>query len=207
MSFACVCAIMWHWSSMFFSNICSSFLFFFNNPGCPGHTTRFHSFTDGPIPSVYDYKFVGDFFTDVIADGLRPSAFPSSVIPHSVGISVGKTKKPFPDGFTDGICAQKKKIPAWNIPTDFYSVGDIVITDGKYPSVMTSVSLWNTDRICPSVNSSVIVEAIVKCRRINSVGKSVGECLKYRPNSSVGKILGNSFFLNLFLKNYLGYII
>jgi len=25
-------------------------------------------------------------------------------------------------------CArQKKKIPAWNIPTDFYSVGDIVI--------------------------------------------------------------------------------
>jgi hypothetical protein len=22
---------------------------------------------------------------------------------------------------------QKKKIPAWNIPTDFYSVGDIVI--------------------------------------------------------------------------------
>ena len=109
MSFACVCAIMWHWSSMFFSNICSSFLFFFNNPGCPGHTTRFHSFTDGPIPSVYDYKFVGDFFTDVIADGLRPSAFPSSVIPHSVGISVGKTKKPFPDGFTDGICAQKKK--------------------------------------------------------------------------------------------------
>ena len=56
-------------------------------------------------------------------------------------------------------------------------------------------------------NSSVIVEATVKCRRIKSVGKSVGECLKYQPNSSVGKILGNSFFLNLFLKNYLGYII
>jgi len=51
------------------------------------------------------------------------------------------------------------------------------------------------------------MEATVKCRRIKSVGKSVGECLKYRPNSSVGKILGNSFFLNLFLKNYLGYII
>jgi len=44
------------------------------------------------------------------------------------------------------------------------------------------------------------VEATVKCRQINSVGKSVGECLKYRPNSSVGKILGNSFFLNLFFK-------
>jgi hypothetical protein len=75
-------------------------------------TTRFHSFTDGPIPSVYDYKFVDDFFTDIISDGLRPSALPSSVIPHSVGISVRKIKKPFPDGFTDGICAPKKKIPA-----------------------------------------------------------------------------------------------
>jgi hypothetical protein len=57
---------------------------------------------------VCDYKFVGDFFTD----GLRPSAFLSLVIPHSVAISVGKTKKPFADGFTDGICAQKKKIHA-----------------------------------------------------------------------------------------------
>jgi hypothetical protein len=51
-------------------------------------------------------------FTDVITDGLRPSAFLSSVIPPSVAISVGKTKKSFADGFTDGICAQKKKIPA-----------------------------------------------------------------------------------------------
>jgi hypothetical protein len=57
---------------------------------------------------VCDYKFVGDFFTD----GLRPSAFLSLVIPHSVAISVGKTKKPFADGFTDGICAPKKKIHA-----------------------------------------------------------------------------------------------
>jgi len=61
---------------------------------------------------VYDYKFVGDFFTEVITNGLRPLALPSSVIPHSVGISIGKIKKPFPDGFTDGICAPKKKIPA-----------------------------------------------------------------------------------------------
>jgi hypothetical protein len=30
------------------------------------------------------------------------------VIPYSVAISVGKTKKPFADGFTDEICAQKK---------------------------------------------------------------------------------------------------
>jgi len=76
-----------------------------------------------------------------------------------------------------------------------------------WPTENLSVSVWNTDRIWSSVKSSVIVEATVKCRRINSVGKSVGECLKYRPNSSVGKILGNSFFLNFFLKNYLGYII
>jgi len=76
----------------------------------------------------------------------------------------------------------KKKIPAWNIPTDFYSVGDIVITDGYFPSVHWSVNVWNTDRIGPSVKSSVLVEATVKCRRINSVGKSVGERLKYRLN-------------------------
>jgi hypothetical protein len=31
------------------------------------------------------------------------------VIPPSIAISVGKTKKPFSDGFTDGICAQNKK--------------------------------------------------------------------------------------------------
>jgi hypothetical protein len=30
------------------------------------------------------------------------------MIPHSIAISVGKTTKPFADGFTDGICAQKK---------------------------------------------------------------------------------------------------
>jgi len=31
------------------------------------------------------------------------------MIPHFVAISVGKTKKPFADGFTDEICAPKKK--------------------------------------------------------------------------------------------------
>jgi hypothetical protein len=41
------------------------------------------------------------------------------------------------------------------------------LTDGKY----SSVSVWNTDRIYPSVNSSVLVAATVKCRRINSVGE------------------------------------
>jgi hypothetical protein len=33
------------------------------------------------------------------------------VIPPSIAISVGKTKKPFADGFTDEICAPKKNIP------------------------------------------------------------------------------------------------
>jgi len=81
------------------------------------------------------------------------------------------------------------------------------LTDGNYPSINPLVNVWNTDRIYPFVNSLVLVAATVKCRWINSVNKSVGECLKYRPNSSISKILGNSFFLNFFLKNYLGCII
>jgi len=79
------------------------------------------------------------------------------MIPPSIAISVEKTKKPFADGFTDGICAPKKKIPAWNIPTDLYSIGDIVIN-----------------------------------RRKLIVGKSVGECMKYRPNISICKFVGTS---------------
>jgi hypothetical protein len=59
------------------------------------------------------------------------------VIPHSVAISVGKTKKPFADGFTDGICAPKKKVSCLKYTDGFYSVGDIVIyrrlsTVGKF---------------------------------------------------------------------------
>jgi len=72
-------------------------------------TTRFHSFPDEHILSVCDLKFVGDLFTDVLTDGLRPSALLSSVIPHSIAISVRKTKKPFADGFIDRICTPKKK--------------------------------------------------------------------------------------------------
>jgi len=75
---------------------------------------------------------------------------------------------------------QKKNFPAWNIPTDFISSVISWFTDGYVPSVNLSVSVWNTDQIYPSVNSSVIVAATVKCRRIQSVGKAVGECLKYR---------------------------
>jgi hypothetical protein len=74
----------------------------------PNHlsTTRFHSFIDGNIPSVCDYQFIGEFFTDVFTDGIRPSAFLSSET----------QKKPFADGFTDGICVPKKK----SFPLEIY---------------------------------------------------------------------------------------
>jgi hypothetical protein len=32
--------------------------------------------------------------------------------------------------------------------------------------------------------------ATVKCRWIHSVGKAVGECMKYRPNISIYKCVG-----------------
>ena len=37
-------------------------------------TTRFYSFTDGNIPLVCDYEFIGNLFTDVVTDRIRPSA-------------------------------------------------------------------------------------------------------------------------------------
>jgi uncharacterized membrane protein len=52
---------------------------------------------------------------------------------------------------------QKKKFPAWNIPTAFI------------PSVIS----WFTDDSYPSVNASVNVAATVKCRQIQSVGKTL----------------------------------
>jgi len=176
-------------------------------------TTRFHSFTDRNIPSVCDYQFVGDLFTDVFTDRLRPSAFPSSVISYSVAISVGNTKKPFADGFTDGICAPKKKFPAWNIPTDVLPSVISWFTDGYIPSVNLSVSVWNTDRIYSSVNSSVIVVALSNVdgfipsvilsvsvwntdRIYPSVNASVNVAttVKCRRIHSVGKTLCNCFF-------------
>ena len=82
-------------------------------------TTRFHSFTDGNIPSVCDRTFVGKVFTDYITDGILPSEYLLSVISHSVAIAVGNKKNTFTDGFTDGPARQKKKFPAWNIPTEY----------------------------------------------------------------------------------------
>jgi hypothetical protein len=78
------------------------------------------------------------------------------VIPPSVVISVGKTKKPFADGFTDGICAPKKKDSRLKYIDGFLVRRDIVID-----------------------------------RRKITVGKSVGECMKYRHNISVCKLVGN----------------
>jgi len=53
-----------------------------------------------------------------------------------------------------------------------------------YPLVNVSVSVCDTDRIYPYVNSSVSVAAIVKCRRIKSVGKAVGEWYCQIPTDS-----------------------
>jgi hypothetical protein len=77
---------------------------------CKQFTIRFHSFTNGNIPSVCDSTFLGNFFTDNIPDGKRASTFLSSVIPNFVAKSVGK-KKTFADGFIDGNCAPKKIFP------------------------------------------------------------------------------------------------
>jgi len=67
-------------------------------------------------------------------------------------------------------------------------------TDGYVPSEHFSVSVWNTDWIYPSINSSVSVAATVKCRRIKSVGKAVGECLKYRPNIFICKCVSECYY-------------
>jgi len=116
-----------------------------------------------------------------------------------------KQKNHLPMVLQTKFARHKKKIPAWNLSTDFYSVGDIVIyrrlltvgksvgecmkyrpnisvcefvgkcgsnADGLSPSIRLSVSVYNTDRIYPSVKASV--NATVRCRRINFVGKTLG---------------------------------
>jgi hypothetical protein len=99
-----------------------------------------------------------------------------------------KNKKTFTDGFTDGTCAPKKKDSR------------LKYTDGF------SFRQWSYNYR----RKIAVVKSVGECMKYRwniSVGNFVGASLKYRPNSSVGEILGNSFFLNLFLKNYLGYII
>jgi hypothetical protein len=86
---------------------------------------------------------------------LRPSALPSSVIPHYVGISVGKTKKSFTDGFIDGTCAPKKKDSRLKY-TDGFSFHRWNLNYRRKISVVTSVG------------------ECMKYRRINSVCTFVG---------------------------------
>ena len=120
-----------------------------------------------------DRTFVGKLFTNYIADGIIPSEYLLSVIPHSVAISVGNKKNTFTDGFTDGPCAPKKK----SFPLGIYRRNTFrrcyVNTDGPTPSVKVS-GIFHTDRIFPSVNSSVSLY-----RRIISVGEYVGDGMEY----------------------------
>jgi hypothetical protein len=94
-------------------NLCFGFYIF-------PFTTRFHSFTDGNIPSVCDLEFVGNFFTD----GKRLLAFLSSVIPNSVAKSVGKKKK-LPMVLQREIAREKKN-------------SRLKYTDGCIPSVIVA---------------------------------------------------------------------
>jgi hypothetical protein len=86
-------------------------------------TTRFHSFTDENISSVCDSLFIGNFITDDITDGNSPSAFLSSVIPHSIAKAVCKKKKTLTMVLQTEIALQKKKFPL-EIYRRIYSVGE-----------------------------------------------------------------------------------
>ena len=75
-------------------------------------TTRFHNFTDENIPSVCDRTFVGKVFTDYITDGIHPSEYLLSVMPHSTFLA-----------------------PSAKVSVIFY-------TDRIFPSVKSSVNLY-----------------------------------------------------------------
>ena len=79
--------------------------------------------------------FVGKVFTDYITDGIRPSEYLLSVIPHSVAISVGNKKNTFTDGFTDGPCAPKKK----SFPLGIYYIPSVLCKYRRTTSVGKSV--------------------------------------------------------------------
>ena len=95
------------------------------------------------------------------------------MIPPSIAISVGKTKKPFANGFTDRICAPKKKDSRLKYTDGFLGRRYIVI----YRRTIT-------------VGKSV--GECVKYRQNMFVGKSVGECVKYRQNMLLWKLLLNA---------------
>ena len=152
-------------------------------------TTRFHSFTDGNIPSVCDRTFVGKVFTDYITDGIRPSEYLLSVIPHSVAISVGNKKKHI---YRRPVRAKKKKFPAWNIPTEY--IPSVLCKYRRTNSVGKSVGdiLYRSNiSVCKFVDKFIPTEIIrrwicrwwwvmvadtVQCRRSYSIGKSPCNC-------------------------------
>jgi hypothetical protein len=72
---------------------------------------------------MYDYGIVSNLFPDVLTDGIRLSAFLSSVIPYSVAISVGKIKKHLLMVLQMEIARKKK-------------VSRLKYTDGFSPSVI-----------------------------------------------------------------------
>ena len=127
-------------------------------------------------------------------DGFCPSALPSSVIPHSVAIWFGKTKKTICWWFyRRNLHAKKKRFPLEIYRWIFISSVISWFTNGYVPSVKLLVSVWNIDRIYTSVNSSVSVATTVKYRRIKSVGKAVGKCLEYRLNISICKCVAECY--------------
>jgi len=104
-----------------------------------------------------------------------------------------KQKNHLPMVLQTSFARQKKSFPLEIYQRIFIPSMILWFTNGYVSSVKLSVSVWNTDRIYPSINSSVSVAAIVKCWRIKSVGKAVGECLKYRPNIFVCKCVGECY--------------
>ena len=123
-------------------------------------TTRFHSFTGGHIPSVCDYEFLGNLFTNIFTDRIRLLTFLSSVMSHSVAISVSNTKKKtFANSFTDRIC-MSKKIFSLEIYRQIYLVGD-------------SVTYWQIYIV------GKVVGECLKYRPKISVYKFIGLCGRY----------------------------
>ena len=99
--------------------------------------------------------------------------------------SVNKT---FTDDFTDKNCTQKK-----SFLLEIYRRNKL--------SVTLSVSVWNIDRRYPSVYSSVIVAATVKCRRNNSICKFVAKMSNadgYSPLVKPSVIIFKYVFKKLF---------
>jgi hypothetical protein len=104
-----------------------------------------------------------------------------------------KQKNHLPIVLQTEFARQKKSFPLEIYRQSFIPSVISGFTDGYVPLVQLSMSVWNTDRIYLSVNSSVSVAATVKCRRIKFVGEVVDECLKYRPNISVCKCVGECY--------------